>query len=159
MTCSLNLQISIKICLKPFTTTWIQVFICICKSMMAFSYYHVSEVMKNWTYMSTNKFILFSQQNNHQSCFPKHITCCIFGLLFPYICFQFQFSIFERNLILQQNYQCLPVFLLFLSYLIPLNPFSNPRPIPWPTSGLGCTEVLDLCLSITLCDAVVLFTV
>ena len=37
--------------------------------------------------------------------------------------------------------------------------YSNPQPIPWPTSGLGCTEVLDLRLRITFCDAVVLFTV
>ena len=38
-------------------------------------------------------------------------------------------------------------------------PFGNPRLIPWPTSRLGCTIILDLCLRSTFCDAVVLFTV
>ena len=37
--------------------------------------------------------------------------------------------------------------------------FGNPRLIPWPTSRLGCTIVLDMCLRSTFCDAVVLYTV
>ena len=37
--------------------------------------------------------------------------------------------------------------------------FGNTRPILWPTSGLGCTEELDLHLRVTFCDVVVLFTI
>ena len=71
-----------------------------------------------------------------------HITACSLRMYTCTTC------IYTQNML----------YLVWFIYTMYNISFGNPRPIPWPTSGLGCNGVLDLRLCITFCDAVVLFT-